>query len=71
MIKVLLIEISLFYLNMRDKRLTADGVPIGQASMNIIIKKVAEKIGVNAASKQINMYTCRHTVANKLGNTQE
>ena len=46
-------------LNMRDKRLTADCVPIGQASMNIIIKKVAEKIGVNAASKQINMYTCR------------
>lgn len=54
---------------MRDKRLTADGVPIGQASMNIIIKKVAEKIGVNATSKKINMYTCRHTVATKLGNT--
>lgn len=56
-------------LNMRDKRLTADGVPIGQASMNIIIKKVADKIDVNATSKQINMYTCRHTVATKLGNT--
>lgn len=56
-------------LNMRDKRLTADGVPIGQASMNIIIKKIAEKICINAASKQINMDTCRHTVATKLGNT--
>lgn len=56
-------------LNMRGKRLTADGVPIGQASMNIIIKKIAEKICINVASKQINMYTCRHTVATKLGNT--
>lgn len=56
-------------LNLRDKRLTQLGYPIGQANMNNIIKKVAKLVNVNNQDKQISMYTCRHTKATKLGNT--
>lgn len=56
-------------LNLRDSRLTALGTPIGQASMNLIIKKVAKEVGVNNNDKQISCYNCRHTVASKWANT--
>lgn len=54
---------------MRDARLTALGVPIGQASMNLIIKKVAKEVCVNNHGKQISCYNLRHTVASKWANT--
>ncbi|WEV39783.1 tyrosine-type recombinase/integrase [Lactobacillus sp. ESL0681] len=56
-------------LNVRDYRRAEQGMPIVQTSMNEIIKKIAKKVGVQATSKEINMYTCRHTIATKLGNT--
>ncbi len=56
-------------LNLRDNRLTSLGMPIGQASMNLIIKKVAKKVKVNNEGKQISCYNCRHTVASKWANT--
>ena len=56
-------------LNLRDNRLTSLGIPIGQASMNLIIKKVAKKVKVNNEGKQISCYNCRHTVASKWANT--
>lgn len=45
------------------------GIPIGQKSMNDLLKKICQKVGVANGDKQISMYTCRHTVATKLGNT--
>lgn len=56
-------------LNCRDKRLMKSGIPIGQKSMNDLLKKICQKVGVANGDKQISMYTCRHTVATKLGNT--
>ncbi|WP_323702295.1 tyrosine-type recombinase/integrase [Lactobacillus johnsonii] len=56
-------------LNLRDSRLAFLGMPIGQASMNLIIKKVAKKVKVNNEDKQISCYNCRHTVASKWANT--
>lgn len=56
-------------LNLRDGRLTAWGIPIGQASMNLIIKKICKEVGVNNNGKQISCYNCRHTVASKWANT--
>lgn len=56
-------------LNCRDKRLMKEGIPIGQKSMNDLLKKICKNVGVANGDKQISMYTCRHTVATKLGNT--
>ena len=44
-------------------------MPIGQAAMNIIIKRVVKEVNVNCGDKQISCYNCRHTVASKWANT--
>ncbi|MCZ3622823.1 site-specific integrase [Lactobacillus mulieris] len=49
--------------------MTQSGIPLGQANMNTLIKKIAKIIGVNSSASKISMYTCRHTQATKLGNT--
>lgn len=56
-------------LNCRDTRLTKAGIPLGQKSMNDLLKKVAKEVGVANGDKPVSMYTCRHTVATRLGNT--
>ncbi|WP_407325290.1 hypothetical protein P8R55_08880 [Lactobacillus johnsonii] len=56
-------------LNLRDGRLTSLGVPIGQAAMNLIIKRVSKEVKVNFDSEKISCYNCRHTVASKWANT--
>lgn len=60
---------SFILLNCRDSRLMKNGIPIGQKSMNDVLKKVCLEVQVANGDKQISMYTCRHTVATKLGNT--
>lgn len=56
-------------LNCRDTRLMKKGIPLGQKSMNDLLKKICQEVHVANGDKQISMYTCRHTVATKLGNT--
>lgn len=56
-------------LNCRNSRLTKAGIPISQKSMNDLLKKICQEVGVANGDKQLSMYTCRHTVATKLGNT--
>lgn len=60
---------DLITLNIKDYRLCAFGYPVVQRSMNDMLKKLCEKIGVDSGGLNISMYTCRHTVATKLGNT--
>ena len=59
---------NLILLNCRDTRLIKNGSPITQKSMNDVLKKVCQEIHVNNGNKPISMYTCRHTVATRLGN---
>lgn len=40
-----------------------------QKSMNDALKKLCKEISINTQSLNISMYTCRHTIATKLGNT--
>ena len=56
-------------LNITDYHLCALGYPITQKSMNDMLKQLSKKVGVNNQNLNISMYTCRHTVATKLGNT--
>lgn len=56
-------------LNIKDYRLGAFGYPVVQHSMNDMLKKLCDKIGINSGDLNIGMYTCRHTEATKLGNT--
>ncbi|MGN8722555.1 tyrosine-type recombinase/integrase [Lactobacillus amylovorus] len=56
-------------LNLTDYRLCSLGYPISQKSMNEMIKRLSSKIKVDNGALRISMYTCRHTVATKLGNT--
>lgn len=37
--------------------------------MNDMLKQLSKKVGVNNQNLNVSMYTCRHTVATKLGNT--
>lgn len=56
-------------LNLTDFNRCATGLPIAQHSMNDMLKRTAKKVGVNNGPLSVTMYTCRHTVATKLGNT--
>lgn len=60
---------DLITLNMTDYNLCSLGYPITQRSMNDALKSLCEKIDINNQSLNISMYTCRHTMATKLGNT--
>ena len=62
-------ENSLLMLNIKDYRLCTLGYPIVQRSMNDMLKKVCDKLEIDSEGLNISMYTCRHTVATKLGNT--
>lgn len=56
-------------MNIKDYRLCAFGYPVVQHSMNDMLKKSCNKVGINNGRLSISMYTCRHTEATKLGNT--
>ena len=56
-------------LNITDYNLCSLGYPITQKSMNDMLKQLSKKVGVNNQNLNVSMYTCRHTVATKLGNT--
>lgn len=60
---------DLMMLNIKDYRLCALGCPIVQHSMNDMLKNICDRVGINSNGLNISMYTCRHTVATKLGNT--
>ena len=60
---------DLIVLNMTDYSLCSLGYPVTQRSMNDVLKNLCEKVDVNNQELNISMYTCRHTVATKLGNT--
>lgn len=59
---------DLIMLNIKDCRLCALGYPIVQKSKNDMLKNICEQVGVDSNGLNISMYTCRHTVATKLGN---
>ncbi|MCI1915561.1 MAG: site-specific integrase [Lactobacillus sp.] len=56
-------------LNCRNTRLMKAGIPLGQRSMNDLLQNLCRELGIGDEGEQISMYTCRHTVASKLGNT--
>ena len=44
------------------------GYPVAQRSMNDMLKSIVKKLKIDSHGLSISMYTCRHTVASKLGN---
>lgn len=56
-------------LNFSDYSLCSLGYPVTQKSMNEMLKKICKKVNVQNNNLNVTMYTCRHTVATKLGNT--
>lgn len=60
---------DLMMLNIKDYRLCALGYPVVQKSMNDMLKNICDRVGIDSNGLNISMYTCRHTVATKLGNT--
>lgn len=60
---------NLVLLNLTDFARCSKGLPIAQRSMNDMLKRTAKKVQVNNGPLAVTMYTCRHTVATKLGNT--
>lgn len=60
---------DMILLNITNYHLCALGYLITQRRMNDMLRQLSKKVGVNNQSLNISMYTCRHTVATKLGNT--
>ena len=56
-------------LNLIDFARCSRGLPIAQKTMNDMLKRLSQKVKVQNGKLNISMYTCRHTVATKLGNT--
>lgn len=56
-------------LNIKDYRLCEMGYPITQKGMNDMLKKQCKLNDIDGNGLRLSMYTCRHTVATKLGNT--
>lgn len=56
-------------LNLIDFYRCSRGLPIAQKTMNDMLKRLAKKAKVQNGKLSVSMYTCRHTVATKLGNT--
>lgn len=54
------------FLNLTDYRLASLGIPIGQQNLNIVLKRIVAKVGINHDPKDISMYNCRHTMATKV-----
>ncbi|MBF0601524.1 tyrosine-type recombinase/integrase [Limosilactobacillus oris] len=47
------------------------GYPIAQRSLNDMLKSITKKLKIDDHGLGITMYTCRHTVASKLGNNPQ
>lgn len=60
---------NLLLLNLTDYERCSKGYPIAQRTMNDMLKRIVKQVNVNSGSLAVTMYTCRHTVATKLGNT--
>ncbi len=59
---------DLIFLNLHDYRTCANNVPITQRSMNEMLKKICDKLGINGNGEQLSMYSFRHTLCTKLAN---
>lgn len=59
---------SFILLNLTDYKRCIAGFPIAQRTMNDMLKRVAKQLEVGNGALRVSMYTCRHTVASKLGN---
>lgn len=58
-------------LSLNDLARCTAGYPIAQRSMNDMLKAIVKKLGITGNGLSITMYTCRHTVASKLGNNPQ
>lgn len=59
---------GLLFLNLHDYRKCVNNIPITQKSMNEMLKKICNKLGIHSDGSQLSMYSFRHTLCTKLAN---
>lgn len=59
---------NLIFLNLHDYKTCANSIPITQRSMNEMLKKICDKLGIDSNGTQLSMYSFRHTLCTKLAN---
>lgn len=59
---------NLMFLNLHDYKTCANNIPITQRSMNEMLKKICNKLGIEGHGAQLSMYSFRHTLCTKLAN---
>lgn len=59
---------GLIFLNLHDYKTCANNIPITQKSMNEMLKKICNKLGIHSDGSQLSMYSFRHTLCTKLAN---
>lgn len=60
---------GLIFLNIHDYKNCFKNIPMTQRSLNEMLLKLCQKLGIEAGSKQLSMYSFRHTLCTKLANT--
>lgn len=59
---------GLVFINLHDYKAASNDIPITQRSMNLMLKSLCKKLGINNENAQLSMYSFRHTVCTKLAN---
>lgn len=59
---------GLIFLNLHDYKTCSNNIPVTQKSMNEMLKKICEKLGIDSKGTQLSMYSFRHTLCTKLAN---
>ena len=66
--KALPLDNELVLVNLHDYRSVTEGRPITQRSMNLMLDKICNELGIDGGDAQLSMYSFRHTICTKLAN---
>lgn len=58
---------DLIFLNLQDYRFAAEGIPLNQRSLNMMLQKICRELKIGTGQK-ISIYSFRHTICTKLAN---
>lgn len=60
---------DLIFLNLQDYKFAAEGIPLNQRSLNMMLQKLCKQLCIGNSGQKISMYSFRHTICTKLANT--
>lgn len=59
---------GLMFINLHNYRKAMAGIPVNQRSLNQMLQKLCQELGIESGDAQLSMYSFRHTICTKLAN---